>query len=84
MSKIHNPHDKFFTLIFDKPEVGKDFLINELPEEIAKMVDFNSIELTKDSFIDKNLKKYYSDKLFKAKFTKLLKERLHIRLQCFC
>ena len=67
MSKIHNPHDKFFTLTFDKPEVGKDFLRNELPEKIARLVDFSSIELTKDSFIDKNMNKYYSDKLFKAK-----------------
>ena len=67
MSKIINPHDKFFTTSFDRPGVGKDFLKNNLPADIANLIDYNSVELTRDSFVDKKLKDYYSDKLLKAR-----------------
>jgi len=69
MSEFSNPHDKFFSEAFDRPEVGRDFLRHNLPPDIAKLVDYNSVELTKDSFIDKKLRRYYSDKLYKARFT---------------
>ncbi|CAN2042750.1 transposase [Candidatus Magnetomoraceae bacterium gMMP-15] len=69
MSELSSPHDKFFSEVFDRPEVGRDFLRNYLPVEIAEHIDFDSLELTKDSFIDKKLKKYFSDKLYKVKFS---------------
>lgn len=35
-TKIQNPHDKFFKVIFSNPLVARDFIENYLPEPILK------------------------------------------------
>lgn len=64
--KVQTPHDKFFKETFGKIGVAKDFLNNYLPENIINIVDMNTIEPQKDSFIDKELKEIFADMLFKA------------------
>ena len=65
--KIQTPHDKFFKETFGRVEVAKDFLRNYLPENIMKIVDMNTLEPQKDSFIDKELKEIFADMLFRVK-----------------
>ena len=67
---IQNPHDKFFKEIFGKVEVARDFLNNYLPESIMKIVDMNTLEPQKDSFINKELKEIFSDMLFRVNIGK--------------
>ena len=50
--KIQNPHDKFFKETFGNLAVAKDFLRNYLPQNIMDIVDINSLEPQKDSFIN--------------------------------
>lgn len=64
--KIQNPHDKFFKETFGDVEVVKDFLNNYLPDSIMKIIDINTLEPQKDSFINKELEEGFSDMLFRV------------------
>ena len=64
--KIQNPHDRFFKETLGKVEVAKDFLNNYLPGNIIKVIDVDTLEPQKDSFINKELQEGFSDLLFKA------------------
>lgn len=64
--KIQNPHDKFFKETFSNVEVAKDFINNYLPSNIASIIDVNTLEPQKDSFINEDLEEVFSDMLFKA------------------
>ena len=66
MAEISNPHDKFFKEVFSRREVAVDFLRNYLPEEVFSCLDEESIHLRKDSFVDKELRAYFSDLLYQA------------------
>jgi predicted transposase/invertase (TIGR01784 family) len=68
--KIQTPHDRFFKETFGKIEVAKDFLENYLPDSIIKIIDVNTLEPQKDSFIDENLKVMFADMLFKVDINK--------------
>jgi predicted transposase YdaD len=37
---------------------------------VLKLVDLNTLEISKDSFIEKDLAEYHSDILYKVKLTK--------------
>jgi len=64
--KIQNPHDKFFKETFGNLAVAKDFLRNYLPQNIMDIVDINSLEPQKDSFINEELQEVFSDMLFQV------------------
>lgn len=64
--KIQNPHDKFFKETFGKVEVAKDFLNNYLPDSIMRIVEIDTLEPQKDSFINKKLQEVFSDMLFRV------------------
>jgi len=68
MPPISNPHDKLFKQIWSDRETAKDFLVNYLPFEIGKLVDLNTLEIRKDSFIEPNLKEFFSDLLYSVSF----------------
>jgi len=63
--EITNPHDKLFREIWSNKAVAADVLQNYLPEDVLKFIDLSSLEISKDSFIEKELKDYYSDLLYK-------------------
>ncbi len=68
--KIQNPHDKFFKETFGKVEVAKDFLNNYLPDSIMRIVEMDTLEPQKDSFINKELQEVFSDMLFRVNINK--------------
>jgi predicted transposase/invertase (TIGR01784 family) len=61
-----SPHDKFFKEMFSKKDVAESFLKNYLPEELLGLVDTESLEISKNSFVDSNLKEYFSDIIYKV------------------
>jgi len=69
MKEIVNPHDKFFKGMFSRKDEARDFFANYLPEEIFKLLDLERIEIVKDSFIETELKEYFSDILYKVYLT---------------
>ena len=68
--KAHNPHDAFFKCVMSNRNAARDFFLNYLPEDILKFVDLGSLQIKKDSFIEKELKRFYSDILYQAKLKK--------------
>ena len=65
METLNNPHDKFFKEVIGQREIARDFLMNYLPPETARFIDFNTISPEKDSFIEKELQEFFSDLLFR-------------------
>ena len=61
-----HPHDAFFKGTFAKKEIAKAFLKNYLQEEILKCVDLDTLENQNGEYIDKKLKKEFSDLLYQV------------------
>ena len=64
LTELQNPHDKFFKETLSEVSTAKDFLDNYLPKNILSVVDMNILNPPKDSFINKELDKSFSDFLF--------------------
>ena len=64
--KVHNPHDKFFKEILGNVSTANDFLTHYLPENIMNVIDVNTLDPQKDSFINEELDESFSDLLFKV------------------
>ena len=68
MTQKLSPHDRFTRASLTHPKVAEEFFQKNLPEKIQKMIDFSSLRLKKDSFIDDNLKLQIADMLFSVNF----------------
>jgi predicted transposase/invertase (TIGR01784 family) len=64
VSKDRAQHDQFFKFVFSKAEIARLFLSLYLPPKICKHLDFSSIVLLKDSFVDDDMKQYFSDLIY--------------------
>ncbi len=70
MDTVQNPHDKLFHEIYSHKEEARSFLENFLPEKLLTHIDFASLDICKDSFIDAELRSYYSDILYTINLNK--------------
>jgi len=66
---LNNPHDKFVKEILTDKENARDFFSNYLPAPVRDLVDLNSLEICKDSFIEKEFHEYFSDLLYSLKLS---------------
>lgn len=66
MLKMNNPHDKFIKDTLTKKENAVSFLKNYLPQEIKDKINPEDIEIEKDSFVNEELKEYFSDLLYRV------------------
>ena len=67
MSKtIHQPHDKLSRASFQNTALAVDFFAHCLPQSVRELADLNTLSLQNDSFIQANLRAYYSDILFQV------------------
>lgn len=64
--EVINPHDKLFRQTYGDKENVRSFLTNYLPGQVLKLVDLSTLEISKDSFIEKELADYYSDILYRV------------------
>ena len=67
-NKLYHSHDKLFRETWSNLSNARSFLENYLPENIIDIVHLDTLEICKDSFIEKDLQDYYSDMLYKVKF----------------
>jgi predicted transposase/invertase (TIGR01784 family) len=65
-NKRTNPHDKFFREVSSNPDNARSFLQNALPGNILALMELESLEICKDSFIETDLRDYFSDMLYKV------------------
>ncbi len=68
--EIKNIHDKFFQETFTRKEIAESFLKHYLPEQLIPHINFGSLSIIKDSFIDKELLEHFSDILYTVGFKK--------------
>ncbi|RJP18370.1 MAG: transposase, partial [Candidatus Omnitrophota bacterium] len=66
-SILSQPHDRFFKETFSRREVVEDCLRNILPDKMVEYLDFETLEVCKESFIDASLQNHFSDLLYKIK-----------------
>ena len=66
MTEISNPHDRFFKETFSRVEAARDFVLNYLPSEVTALLDLESLEATKDSFVGNDLREHFSDLLYRV------------------
>ncbi|MDL5029953.1 MULTISPECIES: Rpn family recombination-promoting nuclease/putative transposase [Vibrio] len=61
------PHDALFKQFLTHPETAKDLLDIHLPAELREICDLTTLKLESGSFIEENLRPYYSDVLYSLK-----------------
>lgn len=64
----NNPHDRFFKELFSSIEVIESFIKQYLPQNILNKLNLATIEITKDTYVDKELKEHFSDILYRVQF----------------
>ena len=66
MTEISNPHDRFFKDVLSRREAARDFVLYYLPADLAALLDVESLVVSKDSFVDKDLREHFSDILYQV------------------
>ena len=66
-NEIVNKHDATFKEVFSQKRIARDFIENSLPEEALAIIDMESLELVKDTFINEGLKENFSDLIYRVK-----------------
>ncbi|MCA1784872.1 MAG: Rpn family recombination-promoting nuclease/putative transposase [Desulfobacteraceae bacterium] len=65
-NKVINPHDKLFREVYGDRDNALSFLTTNLPDRVLGLVEMSTLEICKDSFIEKELADYYSDILYRV------------------
>ena len=66
---VPSPHDRFFKEMFSSKEIARSFLIHYLPPEFSLLMDSDSVELSKDTYVDSRLRSQFSDLLYNVALT---------------
>ena len=62
-----NPYNSLFRQVWSDPENAKGFLSAWLPEKTVAVMNMESLEICRDSYVSKSLRTYYSDILYKIR-----------------
>ncbi|MDU4094651.1 MAG: Rpn family recombination-promoting nuclease/putative transposase [Pantoea sp.] len=63
------PHDAAFKQFLTHPDTARDFLQLHLPAELLRLCDLKTLKLESGSFVEENLRAYFSDVLYSLKTT---------------
>ncbi|HDL7647891.1 TPA: Rpn family recombination-promoting nuclease/putative transposase [Yersinia enterocolitica] len=63
------PHDATFRQFLTQPEIARDFMEIHLPVELRAICDLNTLKLESGSFVEDDLRQYFSDVLYSVKTT---------------
>jgi predicted transposase/invertase (TIGR01784 family) len=64
---IHCGHDGVTRGFLDEKEVAASFLKEYLPAEITRELDFKTLRVSKDTFVDRKISRYFADILYEIK-----------------
>ena len=62
-----NPHDALFKSEFSDPKKARAFLEHFLPPEVKEVLDLDSLKPQKDSFVEKDMRQYFSDLVYSVR-----------------
>jgi predicted transposase/invertase (TIGR01784 family) len=66
MDEVVNPHDKLFRQTWSDLATAKSFLHHYLPRQVLSLTELDTLEICKDTFVEKDLKDFYCDLLYKV------------------
>ncbi|MFZ1984181.1 MAG: Rpn family recombination-promoting nuclease/putative transposase, partial [Desulfatitalea sp.] len=66
MDEIVNPHDKLFRETWSDLATAKSFLHHYLPSEVLSLTALDTLEICKDTFVEKDLREFFFDLLYKV------------------
>ncbi|WP_380178536.1 Rpn family recombination-promoting nuclease/putative transposase [Kalamiella sp. sgz302252] len=65
--RVTTPHDAAFKQCLSHPQTARDFMELHLPARLQKLCDFTTLSLESGSFIEDDLRAYFSDVLYSVK-----------------
>lgn len=68
-NKTPTPHDAAFRQFLTQPEIARDFMELHLPPELRAICDLSTLKLESGSFVEDDLRQYFSDVLYSLKTT---------------
>jgi len=74
------PHDRFIKAMMSNKAFAMDFCKEMLPEQIRSIIDLESISFPKTSFINKELKEFFSDVILRFRRKIPSNQSLHVTL----
>ncbi|SFO06760.1 conserved hypothetical protein (putative transposase or invertase) [Candidatus Pantoea varia] len=63
------PHDATFRQFLTQPDIARDFMALHLPPELRERCDLSTLKLESGSFVEDDLRQYFSDVLYSLKTT---------------
>lgn len=63
------PHDATFKAFLTHPDTARDFIELHVPAELRALCDLSTLKLESGSFVEEDLRAYYSDVLYSVKTT---------------
>lgn len=69
-NEIAKPHDAAFKALFSQKNVAQDVIVNNLPPEIIKILELDSLVKIDGSFITKDLKEKFTDIIYQVRINK--------------
>lgn len=67
-NKIYSHHDALFRDFFNEKEVAYSFIKEYIPGKITREINLDSLKIAKDSFIDKEMDRYFTDILYEVEY----------------
>ena len=67
---IYHPHDALFSSTMSDLRVAKSFFREHLPSNILELTNLDSLQICKESFVDKELRKETTDILYSVNLSK--------------
>ena len=68
-NRTPTPHDATFRHFLTQPEIARDFMELHLPAELRAICDLGTLKLESGSFVEDDLRQYFSDVLYSLKTT---------------
>ena len=67
MASSLTPHDEFFSFLLSDTENARDFILNTLPDPVVELLDLESLSISRDTFIEPELRTSRSDVLIRTR-----------------
>ena len=79
-SNTPTPHDATFKQFLTNPDTARDFMQLHLPVELRELCDLTTLKLESGSFIEEDLRAYFSDVLYSVK-TRVGEGYIHVLIE---
>jgi predicted transposase/invertase (TIGR01784 family) len=81
MKKNPTPHDATFRQFLTQPEIARDFMEIHLPADLRAICNLSTLKLESGSFVEDDLRQYFSDVLYSLKTTASADGYVHVLIE---